>query len=706
MKKNKRKGWGLLILIGFLMFVCTACGKKSVDVDQSPELVNASVTSWNQGSEDSQFIKICLKFNKKISVIEEERDSLRITIAGERIKEEEYQLELGEDEFTAVLIISVDAITTGVLKVGISENADTITGILDADGKYAVKEFELEGLIPSGVSLSTVRLEDGLVVKQVDSYWNIRSIAWVGLVENGNLVPVSETRALEMLDGRAAVHGHEFLMEDESDIAESIVEVLESNYGEEYLFSRNHNQITAQKVNSDAVLDIEIYQYLRINGEEITVEQSEDESVDNETNADDSEHEAGLKIRVTDMNREVSEEEQELLQQLRISRLSDEGISDGTELYQTVTITGEAMPEEQVYSVCDLEELIRISYGNEQMYALKLPVVYDNYIGLDFITFLELCGAAFDQQNLTLLCTGKDGAEKSFSLEQLEENNAVVLLALDQLKENTEDTEDQDLGPVRLMIFQGEEMECVNSLSQVIVGTGSTPSDPEYGFHNREPHTESLPLTFTVEVYQNGAEYLGAMSTFVFTTEDMEQLMREHPEAVVGNYYGTIGNRDIYQYMGAGGWLDYFEGIDLRWLLKEQIGLKSLSGHAELIGRDGEVYGSVEDLAYIEDSQQKEEYYTMTLTGTQIFGTIPMISCVKNGAPILQEHDHESSGYIAYNHLNQRLEQEGIDTEVGVVKNHNGPFVACFGNRDGYYGGNQVETGGDCVLIRLYLDEI
>jgi len=82
---------------------------------------------------------------------------------------------------------------------------------------------------------------------------------------------------------------------------------------------------------------------------------------------------------------------------------------------------------------------------------------------------------------------------------------------------------------------------------------------------------------------------------------------------------------------------------------------------------------------------------------------VPMIGLIKNGAPILADHTHEGLGYIAYNTFNQYLESNGIGTEIGVIKNHNGPFIACLGNRTGFYGGNQVETGNNCVLIKLFI---
>ena len=69
-----------------------------------------------------------------------------------------------------------------------------------------------------------------------------------------------------MLDGYAAVHGHEFLVENDRDIAAGIVETLQSNYGDEYSISCSKNIITVEKRGSDEELDIDVYSYKKING--------------------------------------------------------------------------------------------------------------------------------------------------------------------------------------------------------------------------------------------------------------------------------------------------------------------------------------------------------------------------------------------------------------------------------------------------------
>lgn len=265
MKKNAAYSMLVLSAIVALGISLLSCGSAKINAEHSPRLENATIGSYSRDTESSQYVEVDLIFDRDITVVDDKCESLRITIADERVQEDEYTLTQGNESNIARLTINVEAITKGVLRVEKEKEEAVISEIRSSDGEYAADDFSLEGMIPSGVTLSTVESEAGRVVKSVDSRWNIRSIAWVGLVENGKLVPVSETRSLEMLDGYAAVHGHEFLMEDEEDIAESITDVLRSNYGNEYSFSCDGNRVTAEKANSDAELDIDIYGYMKIN---------------------------------------------------------------------------------------------------------------------------------------------------------------------------------------------------------------------------------------------------------------------------------------------------------------------------------------------------------------------------------------------------------------------------------------------------------
>lgn len=254
-----------ILLLTIAMLTLSSCGQASVDAEKSPHLADIKLTSYSENTEDTQYVQVDMIFDKDIAVVDDKCESLRITIADERIGEDEYTLTSGEDSQTATIKISVNAVTKGVLKIDKLKENQTISEIRSADEKYAAADFSVEAIIPSGVTLSTTESATGHVVKNVDTFWNIRSIAWVGITENGELVPVSETRQLEMLDGYAAVHGHEFLMEDQSDIAASIAEVLKQNYGSEYTVSSQKNTITVDKAGSDVTLDVVIYQYIKIN---------------------------------------------------------------------------------------------------------------------------------------------------------------------------------------------------------------------------------------------------------------------------------------------------------------------------------------------------------------------------------------------------------------------------------------------------------
>ena len=113
----------------------------------------------------------------------------------------------------------------------------------------------------------------------------------------------------------------------------------------------------------------------------------------------------------------------------------------------------------------------------------------------------------------------------------------------------------------------------------------------------------------------------------------------------------------------------------------------------------------MDDISYFEWQDRAEQYNVINREGNVIPYAVPMIASVKNGYPIMPKHDHESEGSIAYNHLSDNLDELGVTSSIGAVKNDKGPFVACLGNLSGVFGGYQIETGGDCIRLDIYLDE-
>ncbi|HIT90512.1 MAG TPA: molybdopterin-dependent oxidoreductase, partial [Candidatus Merdenecus merdavium] len=410
----------------------------------------------------------------------------------------------------------------------------------------------------------------------------------------------------------------------------------------------------------------------------------------------------GVKKKQSEINREITSQEAEILKGLHISYDQDDPYGKGEYLYHTITLTGDALGERQIYSTKDLEELISLSFHNEKMNGLNV-FMDEEYQGIDLRRFLELNDIS-TKKDIYLDCFSFDGHTKSIELKSDSEDISHVMLAFSK---NYIPLIEEEGGPVALVwTNQDGTQEVMGKLDNIMVSEEKEQKDPKFQFHSYSPYDQDKDLTFTIRVFLDDAIYLGPIQSRIFTMEELEAIATTHPEAVTGNYYGLIGNSESRESMGIGGWLDYFEGIDLKWLLEEEMEFTQFQGYAKLFGRDMEEYGEIDNLGYFDGVDDPDQYYVMTQEGDRIPSTIPMIAYSKNGYPLLADHDHDTKkGYVAYNQLNNKLESLGIETEIGVVKNHNGPFILGLGNRDGYYGGYQVETGGDCIQMDIYLQE-
>ena len=434
-------------------------------------------------------------------------------------------------------------------------------------------------------------------------------------------------------------------------------------------------------------------------------------------------HEDAVKIRSAPSDRTETGQDDLFRRGMHMTYLTNESSPYGTGevLYRTLTLTGDALGETQIYSVRDIEELASLSLRNQATNRLGLTAhgtyslpagdgtVKVSLQGLPLVRFLQLCGLP-EEGAFVRVYGGEDWDTPALTLTWHEvvsgDAAAPALLAFGEYGGNPLlPDETGSGGPLCLVLGQRDGRALyVDNVTRIELGTSAQSEPPYYGHHNRAPFTDSLDKTFTVNLYdRTGAVGGKPLKSAVFTTAQLEIMAREHPEQVRRGYFGTLGNQTSMQSMGLGAWLDYFEGIDLLWLLTEQAGMPLISGRAVFYGRDGLPYTEVEDLRYLTDPAV-HSYTIMTQEEVEIPGAVPMLAFSKNGYPLLPEHDHDSSGYHDYNRLNQNLMAAGVATEVGVIKNHNGPFVACLGNVDGFYGGYRKETGGDCVRIDIYLD--
>ncbi|MDR0875044.1 MAG: hypothetical protein LBN12_02410 [Clostridiales Family XIII bacterium] len=228
-----------LALFAFALAGCAGGGARGGE-QASPNLESVHLSSYNEGTNETQYVVIELAFDKQI---EADESLPKIRIANENVKNE--NVAMATNGAAQKITIRVDKIREGniTLKLGEGKNVQTI-----------------EALAPNGVALETIREEDGSVTAEVTHRFNIRGIAWVIFTDDGLPVPDSLLNGADERDGAIAVHGHEFLQDDEYDIAANIAQTLTSHFGDRYEFAADGKTVTARSLtNGGAKLGIGIY---------------------------------------------------------------------------------------------------------------------------------------------------------------------------------------------------------------------------------------------------------------------------------------------------------------------------------------------------------------------------------------------------------------------------------------------------------------
>lgn len=681
----------LAVLSLILMTGCMGCGKKAIlDDENSPGAVTAEIFSQNAGKEDSQQVRVLVYFDKDVQMNEKKQDTIKITIAGKRYDKDKYHMELSQDNKKLVITIPTTAVTNGKIVIDKADDCEHMELFTDLSGKYAAKDFKVEGIIPCGVILEDVKDEEGRVLPgqvRVASQFSIRSIGWLQLIDNGEVVESTQVPKSEKMGNAVAVHGHEFLKDGQVQVAENMAGVINSYFGDRYKAETQDEIIKIQRLENPeaAKIELKFYSYLKLDGKE------------QKSNADVKE---SAKMEI---DRKMTEEEKKQVEALHLSHKGDQAspYGSGDILYQTFRLTGDEIGEEQNYSLLTLETIYKDAYRNQKFYDVGLNgelkkvkaedgSVHD-WAGIDFWKFMKLCGNDTDAKELYVKYTWNDGKEEVKALEEIVPTEKALLAFVkdgEPLMYSDDDT------VLTLVCEDGKE---IRGLKEMIVSKEKDPKDPHYTYHHlRKGYDKSNDISFELNIIK-GEE---TVKTAVITTKELEQLAAKHPEAVRRGYYGVSGDRNCFATMGAGGWLDYFEGVDLYWLIQNQLGECEDGARLEFFDRDQKLYTQVDNIDYLK-SESPKEYYVLDRDGTEVHGAVPMIAYGKNGYPVLAKHDHESKEYVAFNKMNKNLAAKGVVTEEGVVKNHNGPFIAGLGNRDGMYGGYQKETGGDCVKINI-----
>ena len=369
-------------------------------------------------------------------------------------------------------------------------------------------------------------------------------------------------------------------------------------------------------------------------------------------------------------------------------------IGNADELYRPLKITGNLMPEEQIFSASDIAAI-----ENEKSLGLTKTRVRNiggediTVQGLDLAEFLIMCGVEKEGREdavIQLFADDPVRPEKTVSMADIMQYGAEAIL--------------EPQGSVYL------SDHIVSSVEKILVSTPDDLADPYYGFHLREPLDYMQDIKFTINFidkdrYAAADENAEAFKTITYTLKEIEKMMTEHPEQVFGNYFGVSGNEESKTTLGLGGFSDYFEGLSMPWFLSEKAGLKDGEGFAVFYGRDNDKFGTVTNLHYFfPQNGDYSKYYLELTNDLSVDHVIPVLCVSKNGYPLLPEHNHSMEGNVDYNLFNTNAKAAGFDTEIGLVKNVSGPFIAGLSNLDGSYGGYRNETSGDCIRIDLYVD--
>lgn len=374
-------------------------------------------------------------------------------------------------------------------------------------------------------------------------------------------------------------------------------------------------------------------------------------------------------------------------------------VGNGNSLWKPLKITGSLMPEEQIFRGKDI-----ITIQEEECLGLDK---YRNYApdgsymqvkGVDIAAFLEMCGVSQDAPD--------DAVVQIFTSDSVNPEKTVLLSKLKQTGQEGLLNVGGDAFELYLRGEDGGKDIRLNGVTKILVSTPDDLSDPHYGFHSDGPLSYMQDMTFTVNFIDRGEEdEAEPFRTVTYTMGEIEEMMAEHPEQVFGNYFGISGNEETKNTLGLGGFSDYYEGISLSWFLTEKAGLKEGEGSALFYGRDDDLYGEVKDLGYFfPENGDYSGYYLELSDICSVSGVVPVIAVSKNGYPLLPEHNHDLEGNVDYNVFNGNALAKGFETEIGLVKNVSGPFVAGLANLDGVYGGYRNETAGDCIRIDLYVD--
>lgn len=253
LKRRKANLSRLLVLFLVLSSLGNwGCGPSAPDAESAPRLLEHNIQAASDGTEEGQTVTVGLVFDRPVTVARNAGNEFRIVIGGNRVKGSAYTVTASPDDERKILIrIAVMVITTGELLIEPQDAAGAIAAITGAGTKVPAVLEPIHSLIATGLELATVKAVPGTdgqgaaVTKEVTAIWKVRSIVWVQLMKDGQVM-TPDAAAETKWGGALAVHGHDFLSASPESAARDIAEALQTGFGSQYEFTVHKNTFTVR----------------------------------------------------------------------------------------------------------------------------------------------------------------------------------------------------------------------------------------------------------------------------------------------------------------------------------------------------------------------------------------------------------------------------------------------------------------------------
>lgn len=261
LKKRKQRRILNIVFICIIALLCAGCGAGggAEPGADSPVLTGCEMRGECSGGIQDQRIIADLTFDRAVVFDENLAEQLRIVIGGQRIDPEDVTVSQSGDD-TVEISVPVVQVNDGMMEITNAPDSEVLSGLTDKEGKNCVEKLEIKQLIPSGASVSTIEEGAGSTVCQVDSVVTHRSIIWLRILRDGQVVIPDETDTTDVMDDAAAVHEHEFLWATPESTAADMAETINRYYSSDLEASADGNRLTIrEKTGKQSQLKLEIY---------------------------------------------------------------------------------------------------------------------------------------------------------------------------------------------------------------------------------------------------------------------------------------------------------------------------------------------------------------------------------------------------------------------------------------------------------------